>query len=271
MSYWFAGQLYEHDSISIAANNPALAYGASVFTTVRVYESSLEHPLTAWSKHCDRITKSLQTFDWPCPDWKRITQGCQALLIQYPVLRLSILADGRELITGRPLPTNLKQQQTEGITAWVARGPEYQRSLPGHKTGNYLPCWLAMQAAKAHQARDAILVTSTGEWLETSTGNLWGYVDGRWWTPPLSSGLLPGIIRARLLDSLGGQAINDIPWTFDVVKQFECLTYSNCVVTLMPIHTVLLGNIKLNYSSTHEGLTVLRQMFDSPSRCEHNC
>ena len=197
MTYWFAGHLHKDDQITIAVSDPALAYGASVFTTMRIYERSLEHPLTAWDWHRDRISQSLHFFAWPQPDWPRIITGCQMLLAHYPVLRLTILADGREIITGRLLPLNLDKQQKEGVTAWVATEPKYQRSLPCHKTSNYLPCWLAMQAAKTHGARDAILTATSGEWLETSTGNLWGYSHGRWHTPPLTSGLLSGISRAR--------------------------------------------------------------------------
>ena len=270
MTYWFAGHLYRHDQITIAASDPALAYGASVFTTMRIYENCLEHPLTAWNWHRDRISQSLHSFTWSQPDWQRTIIGCQALLTHYPVLRLTILADGRELITGRPLPPNLEEQQQEGVTAWVAASPKYQRSLPSHKTSNYLPCWLAMQAAKTHGARDAILTATSGEWLETSTGNLWGYHNGSWYTPPLTSGLLPGISRTRLIKALGAQVVTHRPWLPNFVNQFECLTYSNCVVELLPIHTVLIGNTKLNYSSTHEGLSSLRQMFYSPS-CDHNC
>ena len=271
MPYWFAGQLFEKEQMSIAPSNPALTYGASVFTTLRIYGNSLEHPLTDWQRHCDRISQSLQSFGWPQPLWSGVAAGARALAASYPVLRLTLLADGRELITGRPLPPNLSQQQTTGVTAWVATGPQYQRSLPSHKTGNYLPSWLAMQAAKTHEARDAILTTPSGEWLETSTGNLWGFVAGQWWTPPLSVGILPGISRARLLNGLAGQAISDTPWTPAIVEKYECLAYSNCVIEVMPVHTVLLENIKLSYSSVHEGLSVLRQMFDSPSMTKPIC
>lgn len=265
MSYWFAGKLYEREQLSIAPGHPALAYGASVFTTMRVYEKDLGHPLTAWEMHCDRISHTLQSFHWPSPNWQHITAGCQTLLAQHPVLRLAVLADGNELITGRSLPPHLTQQQHQGVTAWVAQGDQYRRSLPEHKTSNYLPCWLAMQTAKTHGARDAILVNDADEWLETSTGNLWGYQAGRWYTPPVSAGLLPGIARERLLKALGKQATTDTPWPPKLVQKFECLAYSNCVVGIMPIHTILFGNIKLNYSSTHEGLSSLRQLFNRPS------
>ncbi|NEQ48821.1 MAG: 4-amino-4-deoxychorismate lyase [Leptolyngbya sp. SIO3F4] len=271
MSYWFTGKLYENEKLSISPSHPALAYGASVFTTLRIYEKDLDHPLTAWEMHCDRISQSLEEFSWLQPNWQNIKTGCQILSAQYPVLRLTIFAAGNELITGRSLPSNLTQQQIEGVTVWVAQEPRYQRSLANHKTSNYLPCWLAMQTAKTQGARDAILINDTEEWLETSTGNLWGYQADRWWTPPHASGLLPGIARARLLETLGSNAITNKRWTLNVVKKFECLAYSNCVVGIMPIHTVLLGNIKLNYSSTHEGLSSLRHMFDRPSMREHNC
>ena len=269
MSYWFAGKFYDQGHLSIAPESPALAYGASVFTTIRVYEQSLEHPLTAWRQHCDRVSNSLQIFDWPQPDWPAVTVGAQRLLSHYPVLRLAVLANGQELITGRSLPQNLDQETRKGVSVWVTNAPQYQRSLPAHKTGNYLPCWLAMQAAKRYGARDAILSTDH-EWLETSTGNLWGYQSDRWWTPPLTSGLLPGIARASLIQALAHRVVTDTAWTLDFVKNFECLAYSNCVVGIMPIHTVSSGNIKLNYKSTHEGLRALRQVFYHPSKREHS-
>ncbi len=47
---------------------------------------------------------------------------------------------------------------------------------------------------------DVVLVNERGEITEVTTGNLAVRLDECWWTPPLSSGLLPGIERARLLD-----------------------------------------------------------------------
>ena len=90
MTYWFAGNFHSDEQITLTATHPALAYGASVFTTIRVYEHNLAHPLTAWQAHCDRIAHTLHTFGWPQPHWSRTTAGAQALLAHYPVLRLAI-------------------------------------------------------------------------------------------------------------------------------------------------------------------------------------
>ncbi len=48
-------------------------------------------------------------------------------------------------------------------------------------------------------ADDTLLVNTRGEITETSVANIVAKVGGRWWTPPLDAGLLPGTERAALL------------------------------------------------------------------------
>jgi branched-subunit amino acid aminotransferase/4-amino-4-deoxychorismate lyase len=261
---WYNGHLMEVTELRIAeASFSAFFYGLNVFTTLRVYGGNLDQGQTQWQAHGDRISHSLQTFGWSEPDWAQIRQGCLTLLPHYPILRIAIFPDGRELITGRPLPSHLDQEQTQGVIAWLAEDPLFRRTLPTHKTGNYLSNWLALQQAQTLGARDAILTNAEGHWLETSTGNLWGWKAGQWWTPPLSAGILPGITRAYLINGLqaGGQAVVEQPWTPTLVPQFEALAYVNCVVECLPIHTVLMGNTTLEYDPNHDGFKQFRELF----------
>ena len=46
---------------------------------------------------------------------------------------------------------------------------------------------------------DTLLVNTRGQITETSVANVAVKLDGRWWTPPLDAGLLPGTERAALL------------------------------------------------------------------------
>lgn len=46
---------------------------------------------------------------------------------------------------------------------------------------------------------DVLLVNGRGEVTESTIANLAVRLDGRWWTPPLASGCLPGVYRAELL------------------------------------------------------------------------
>lgn len=274
--YWMNGELIDgcavdqHQSQSVHSagnlmpiNDPGLLYGATVFTTLRVYDQSLSHPLTHWSAHCDRIRQSLQFFHWAEPNWNQVQNGASILAADYSVLRLAIFPDGKELITGRNLSAALEQRQQQGVTAWVAEGKPYQRWLPEHKTGNYLPCWLARQTALAQSCQEAVLVNNAGDWLETSTGNLWGWKDGCWWTPPLKAGILPGIVRSQLIHSLKatGQTVREEPWTAERTVEFEAVVYTNSIVQLMPIHSVLRNGQHQFYDPKHAAIKILRNLY----------
>ncbi len=53
--------------------------------------------------------------------------------------------------------------------------------------------------ARHPDADDAVLINTRGQVTETSVANIAAKLDGRWWTPPLDAGLLPGTERAALL------------------------------------------------------------------------
>ncbi|MDT0275289.1 aminodeoxychorismate synthase component I [Blastococcus goldschmidtiae] len=55
------------------------------------------------------------------------------------------------------------------------------------------------RAARWPDADDVVLTSSRGEVTETTIANLAVRLDGRWWTPPVSAGCLPGVERARLI------------------------------------------------------------------------
>ncbi|MDJ0705364.1 MAG: aminotransferase class IV [Leptolyngbyaceae cyanobacterium MO_188.B28] len=258
--FWYDGDLVQAASLNLEIDQPGLIYGATVFTTLRVHQNSMEHPLTNWAGHRRRLQSSLQSLGWRSPQWGRILEGVNVLKEAYPVLRITVFPDGREWITGRLLPSDLQERQRHGVLAWLTDDvSRYQRSLPSHKTGNYLGCWLAMQAARQRGAAEAILRNDSGNWLETSTGNLWGWSDGHWRTPPLESGILPGLARAQLIQGLEllSQSVIETPWTPQQVLRFEAIAYSNSVVQLIPIHTILDDGTKLEYSPYHKSFEIL--------------
>jgi 4-amino-4-deoxychorismate lyase len=257
VSYWYQGELIDSPMLQIAYDDPALIYGASVFTTCRVYERSLEHPLTMWSAHYQRLASNIQGLGWAVPDWSRVLAGAQLMGQNHPVVRITLFADGRELIWGKSLPAELEQRQQQGIVAEVLTG--FDRSLPQYKTGNYLAPWLARRQV----AQEAILVNAAGDWLETSTGNLWGWRDHTWYTPPLTAGILPGIMRAYLVQWLRtrGKIVNEDNWNPALVNHLTGLAYSNTVVQFIPIHTVSGVYPQSSYAINLSDQDDLRQAF----------
>jgi 4-amino-4-deoxychorismate lyase len=260
--YWYDGQLIYSQTIELPIDDPGLIYGATVFTTLRVYDHSLDQKLTNWQAHCDRLKFSLQVFDWPLPDFGQLRQGAELMRAHFPVLRISVFPDGREWITGRELPKDLAEKQNHGVSAVLAP-LKYNRSLPNHKTGNYLSAWLARNYAQKLNAQEAILVDTLGNWLETTTGNLFGWWDGCWWTPPLLVGILPGIMRSQLINWLQQQQqiVREEPWTPELVKKLEVIAYCNSVVEIVPIHTVIQPSGSLQYNPYDPCFQQIRKFF----------
>ena len=261
-SYWYNGSWIDSEqanSTELPSDNVGLRFGATIFTTMRIYQQDLLHPLTQWERHCDRLKNSLNQFGWTHPNWNAVRSGTQRLLQQYPIVRITLFPNGCEWITGRALPKTLAQQQAAGVSAWVA-SPTYSRSLPTHKTGNYLACWLAKSQAQSIGASEAILAGTQQEWLETSTGNLWGWKDGHWWTPKTDR-CLPGIMRDWLAASLiaKGEPVDCRSWDAKMCLEFEAIAYSNCVVQFLPIHTIVDGQTKLNYNAQHKSIQALQK------------
>lgn len=263
MVFWHDARLIEEDNFKLNIYDPGFLYGATVFTTMRVYDRSLDHPLTNWSAHCDRLIESIKAFGWKLPKWKLVRQGAEALLLHYPLLRIAVFADGREFIIGRNLPENLERLQRQGAIAWIANAPEFSRHLPAHKTGNYLGAWLALEEARKLGAKEAILVDRARNWLETSTGNLWGWKEGCWYTPALDGGILPGIVRGQLLNWLHdrNQIVKHDRWDEKLVGELEAIAYSNCAVEIIPFSKIIAPFNHLCPDPCHPALERLRSFF----------
>jgi 4-amino-4-deoxychorismate lyase len=260
--FWYAGKLNHSAAISLPVDHPTLLYGASIFTTLRIYENSLNHPLTHWLEHRQRLAISLENLAWEKPDWLSIETGINHLKQNYPILRIAIFPDGTEYVIGRYLKPDLSQRQRQGIRGWLAQGREYQRTYLGeHKTGNYLGAWLALQAAQKKGYDEAILVNTRGYWQETSTGNLWGWRGGAWFTPWLNTYILPGVIRGKLLSWLQEQGIEveENLWTEKFVQSLEGIAYSNSVVEIIPFREIIGEGGQRCYDRQEKHLETLRK------------
>ena len=77
--------------------------------------------------------------------------------------------------------------------------PESERALLQHKTSMRSGYDHAVREAVKRGAFDAVFVNASGEVTEGARSNVLARIDGRWWTPPLSCGVLPGVMRSRLL------------------------------------------------------------------------
>jgi branched-chain amino acid aminotransferase len=96
------------------------------------------------------------------------------------------------------------------------------------KSNNLLNSALAMQEAVRRGAFEGIMRNYRGELAECSTSNLFVVKDGAALTPPLDSGLLPGITREYLLE-IGPEA--GIPVREQVLRDPDLFGADECFLT----------------------------------------
>lgn len=109
------------------------------------------------------------------------------------------LGPSRLMVWAEPLPA------PAGLPPrlWVAatRRPS-AASMPAHiKTCNYLPQILAKREAEAQGYDDALMLNDAGALVCATAANVFVLREGTLYTPPLSDGCLPGVMRAAVLEA----------------------------------------------------------------------
>ncbi len=167
-----------------------------------LYETVLHEPGTGFrhlSRHLARLRASCEyfgfTFDEPA-----IVSAAEREAARFPdrPARIRLVVDRRGRVTsgGLPLP-----DPVEPVRVAIDEVEPVDPSDPMvfHKTTRRR----RFDDAKArHADADDVLLTNTrGEITETTIANVAVKLDGRWWTPPLDAGLLPGVGRELALEA----------------------------------------------------------------------
>jgi para-aminobenzoate synthetase/4-amino-4-deoxychorismate lyase len=189
-----------YDSTSSGEYNEALlkaevlARRSGLFDLIETIRWSADEGFWLLDRHLDRLGESARYFDIPLDP-------------------AEIRAALRAAVAGRSGPLRLRLLVSRAGTISVEVG-----DLPGsgtvlasldsmpvdptdvflyHKTSNRRVYDDAK--ARSGDADDVILINPSGEVTETTIGNLAVEIDGAWYTPPVTSGLLPGTYRADLI------------------------------------------------------------------------
>ena len=116
-------------------------------------------------------------------------------------------------------------------------GPAGSPATLCHKTTSYLSHLLARQEAQAAGCDDALWLDGGGQILETAGANIFA-VDrsGAVLTPPVSRGLLPGVVRAAILREFPGarEALVDLTALADAAEVF----LTNSLIGVLPVAAV---------------------------------
>jgi branched-chain amino acid aminotransferase len=171
--------------------------GSGVFETIK----TVDNKPWALSRHMRRAVSSAQRLGIAIPTEDYVRDSVERLLeherFEEGVLRLSFSSDGNWSAAhisyegwsnGAHVVTYKKQVPT-------IKQPI--KSFPyDHRTNIF-------SEVKAQGADEAIVLNEQGQVSEGSVTNLLFLLDGDWITPPISDGVLPGVMRALVIEYCG--------------------------------------------------------------------
>ncbi|WP_035553258.1 aminodeoxychorismate synthase component I [Burkholderia sp. 9120] len=196
------------------------------------------------SRHLERLSRSAATLGFNLGDESniraQITATCESLPAHTPHrMRLALSKNGATHIAAAVLTPLAKQ--TVGVllapdhhfAATEARDP-----LLHHKTTRRAEHDRGWREAEAKGAFDTLFFNERGELTEGGRSNVFVKLAGRWWTPPLASGVLPGVMRSVLLEEVADlQAAEKVLTQADLMNA-EALLICNALRGAVPARII---------------------------------
>ncbi|HSV60603.1 MAG TPA: aminodeoxychorismate synthase component I [Variovorax sp.] len=125
-------------------------------------------------------------------------------------VRLALSHDGSLQLQHAPLAPLPHEQLVLRVAE--ERLPDFN-PLAAHKTTQRQVYDEGVRAAERAGAFDSLFFTTDGRLVEGGRTSVFLKIDGRWVTPPVTDGALPGVIRARLLeDPAWGATERSLDW-----------------------------------------------------------
>ncbi|NIF50593.1 MULTISPECIES: bifunctional anthranilate synthase component I family protein/class IV aminotransferase [Burkholderiaceae] len=195
------------------------------------------------ARHLRRLSSSAATFGFGFDEAgirEQIDAQCAALPGQTPHrVRLALSKSGAVQITAAVL-TPLTES-----TVGVLLGAEQQFAptqandpLLRHKTTRRAGYDRGWREAEAKGAFDTLFFNERGELTEGGRSNVFVKLAGQWWTPPLESGVLPGVMRSVLLEAAAGLQAGERVLTQVDVLNAEALLVCNALRGAVPARVV---------------------------------
>jgi branched-chain amino acid aminotransferase len=192
----------------IGLTSPAVTQGVGLFETLLAIRGRAIQP----AEHFARLAASATSLGFPPPSTKVFFSAIESAAKEVrsfdeAAVRCLYIATGKELddpsawllaATASPIPAVTQQRRALGRLVTLDR--DLSRALPRHKSTSYAVCAVALRQAVARGADEGAFVTAAGLVLEGTSTNLLALAGDRLITAPVAAGILPGVVRAWVLD-----------------------------------------------------------------------
>lgn len=249
-----------------------LLAGWGVFTTLKIHQGVL----FAFERHWRRIERDAAKINVSLERFERdeVREWLGGLVERNAspegIMRLCIVrSEGgmwqgpgsgypSDLIAFSVSPKNWKERVRLSVTE---QGRHAASAFAGTKTLSWSHNLTMAENAAQAGFDETVLLNERNEVAECTSANIFAVIDGQAYTPPLSSGPLPGVTRELLLEELdlNGAAVKERVLTLDDLYRAEEVFITSSTRELLPVEQ--LGDRRLQAQTwpvMQQILTVLR-------------
>jgi branched-chain amino acid aminotransferase len=238
-SAWVAGRLQSYEEAQL--DSSGWPNGTGIFETIKTVAGQP----WALSRHMRRALDSARRNDQTFPNEEVIRRAVTEIIAanQFSIGRLRLLFgfDGSFRVTHQEY-LEVSMPAKLGI-----RNLSEEVSTPVEKRYPYTQNLEIVTDAKSAGFDDYVLVNRDGFITETAIANLVFQLNGEWITPPLSDGVLPGVMRALLVEK-NGVIVRQIPAS--QLNQIESGFVVSSLKIAQPIERI--GDLTLPFSAEGE-------------------
>lgn len=241
------GEVVDGPLISMDVGAEALCLGHTLFETMLVRTLGADG-LFRLDAHIDRLRCSVEGLGWASPrDWNAVAAWVREAARRFRAARVG---SGRLRLTavwtsvhGPPdvlvkvVPYKAPDGPARAVTTAVRVPWTFVAGVSAPKSGSRVAYSFAERLAQQCGGDEALLVDAEGRLAEGAKSNLFVAIDERLVTPPLSSGILPGIARATLiaLAEDEGMPVDQRPIGREEVSRDSVLFLSNALWGIRPV------------------------------------
>lgn len=196
----------------VSPGQVGLLNGWGVFSTIRIYDGVL----FAWQRHWARMQRDAARMRVPFPEssaWleERLRRLIEANQAWNATLRVVVVRNRGGMWEGPAATRDFDAIAfTADVNQWgatarlglVPNGRHAASEFAGTKYLSWSENLTWYERAHEQGLDEVILLNERGEVSECTSANVFAVQGGNVWTPPLSSGCLPGVTRALLLEEI---------------------------------------------------------------------
>ena len=213
-----------------------LYFGLGAFETIELFEGQT----LLLERHLRRLEKALAFLGIAYEEEllrQRVREGAEAAepaIANHGALKLLVTSEN-VMVSTRANPYG-PAERDRGFSCCMSAVRRNETSpLVVHKTLNYGDNILEKRRALRDGFNEPLFLNTRGELAEGATTNVFIMKDGQLVTPPVASGLLPGIARELLLDRLD---VREEVLTMDDLLAADEVFLTNSLMGVMPVREI---------------------------------